>query len=72
MVGDRALKIATKLSNEADSKAGKLFHKYEGPYMIKKKMSPTIYELKNFKRKSVGEWNVNDLELESICNSQNI
>ena len=39
-VGDRVLKIETKLSNKADSKAGKLFDKYEGPYITKKKSHP--------------------------------
>ena len=67
-VGDKVLKIATKVSNEADSKTGKLFDKYEAPYINKKKISPTIYELKNLKGKSVGEFNINDLELE-ITNS---
>ena len=46
-VGDRVLKIATKLSNKADRKADKLYDKYEGPYIIK--------------RKSMGKLNVNDL-----------
>ena len=56
-VGDRILKISTKLSYKADDKAGKLFDKYEGPYIIKRKISPTVYELKNLKGKSAGEWN---------------
>ena len=56
-VGDRVLKIATKLSNKADSKAGKLYDKFEGPYIIKRKISPIIYELKILKGKSVGKWN---------------
>ena len=36
-VGDRVWKITTKLSNKADSKTGKLFDKYEDPYIVKKK-----------------------------------
>ena len=71
-VGDRVLEIETKISNKADNKAGKLFNKYEGPYIIKKKISTTIYELKNLKGKSVGEWNVNDFELASIGCNRNI
>ena len=67
-VGDKVLKIETKISNKADNKARKLFNKYEGPYIIKKKISPTIYELKKIKGKSVGEYNINDLKLE-ITNS---
>ena len=58
MIGNRVWKITTKLSNKADSKTGKLFDKYEGPYIVKKKISVTIYELKNLKRKSIGEWNI--------------
>ena len=57
-----------KISNKADNKAGKLFNKYEGPYIIKKKISPTVYELKKIKGKSVGEYNMNDLKLK-ITNS---
>ena len=68
-VGDRVLKMETKISNEADNKAGKLFNKYEGPCIIKKKISPTIYELKNLKGKIVAEYNINDLKLE-ITNKQ--
>ena len=64
-VGDKVLKIATKVSNKADSKTGKLFDKYEGPYIVKQKISPTIYELKNLNGKSVGEYNINDPKLES-------
>ena len=64
-VGDKVLKIETKISNKADNKARKLFNKYEGPYIIKKKISPTIYKLKNIKGKSVGEYNINDLKLET-------
>ena len=71
-VGDRVLKIETKISNEADNKAGKLSDKYEGPYIIKKEVSPTIYELKNLKRISVWEWNVNDFKLESLSSNRNI
>ena len=70
-VGDRVLKIESKMSNKADNKAGKLFNKYEDPYVIKK-ISHTIYELKNLKRKSVGEWNVNDFKLESTPSDRNI
>ena len=53
-VGDRVWKITIKLSDKADSKAGKLFDKYEGHYIIKKKNFPTIYELRNLKGKSLG------------------
>ena len=67
-VGDRVLEMKTKISNKADNKAGKLFNKYEGPYIVKRKISPTIYELQNLKGKSVGKYNINDLELE-ITNS---
>ena len=42
--GDRVWKITTKFSNKTYSKAGKLFDKYEGPYLIKRKISPTFYE----------------------------
>ena len=56
-IGDRVLTIETKISNKADNKAGKLFNKHEDPYIVKKKISPTIYELKNLKGKSVGEYN---------------
>ena len=65
-VGDRVLKIATKVSNKADNKTGKLFDKYEGPYIVKKKISPTIYEFKNLKGKSIGEYNIVDFKLQSI------
>ena len=35
-VGDRFLKIVTKLSNKAD----KLFDKYKGPFIVKKENLP--------------------------------
>ena len=58
----------TKTNNQAKiaNKAGKLFNQYEGPYIIKKKISPTIYELENPKGKSVDEYNINDLKLEIV------
>ena len=65
-IGDNVLKIEAKISNKAENKAGKLFNEYEGPYIIKRKISPAIYELKILKGKSVGEYNINDLKLESI------
>ena len=71
-VGHRVLKIATKLSNKADSKAGKLHDKYEGPYIINRKISPTVYELKNLKGKSVGDWNIIDFKLENTSNYRDI
>ena len=39
-VGNRVLKIENKISNKADNKAGKLFNRYEGPYIVKRKISP--------------------------------
>ena len=54
-VGDRVLKITTKLSIKADSKAVKLYDKYEGPYIIKRNIFCTIYELKTRKGESVRE-----------------
>ena len=71
-IGDRVLKIATRLSDKADSKAGKLYDKYECPYIIKRKIFPTVYELKNLKGKSIGEWNIYDFKLESISINRNI
>ena len=59
----RVLKRVTKLSNKAD-RAGKLYDKFEGPFIIKKKIYPTLYELKTPKAKIIGEWNINDLKLE--------
>ena len=46
--GDRVLKIATKLSNKADSKTGKVYDKYEGPYIIKGVFYPRWSEKSNF------------------------
>ena len=57
-VGDKALKIATKLSKKANSKAGKLYDKYIDPYIIERKIPPSVYELKNLKGKHVGEWDI--------------
>ena len=71
-VVNRVLKISTKLCNKANYKAGKLFHKYEGPYVIKRKVSSTVYELKNLKGKSVGEWNINNFKLEITSSNRDI
>ena len=71
-IGDRVLKIGTKLSNKADSKAGQIYDGYEGPHIIKREISLTIYELKNLKGKSVGESNINDHKLESISSNGDI
>ena len=66
------LKIVTKLSNKADCKVGKLYDEYEGPYIIKRKISPIVYELKNLKGKSMGEWDVNDFKSEKTSINRDI
>ena len=35
---------------------------FEGPFFIKTKISPTMYEIKNKKGKSLGNWNVKDIK----------
>ena len=48
------------LSNKADNIVKKLNKNFEGPFFIKTKISPTIYEIKNKKGKSLGNGNVKD------------
>ena len=48
--------------SKADNIAKKLNKKFEGQFFIKTKISPTIYEIKNKKGKSLGNWNVKDIK----------
>ena len=61
-IGEQVLRSEKTLSNKADNIAKKLNKKFEGPFFIKTKISPTIYEIKNRKGKSLGNWNVKDIK----------
>lgn len=65
-IGDKVLERVTKLSKKANNKAGELYDHYEGPFIAKKKIFPTIHELKNLKGKSIGESSINDITLENV------
>ena len=61
-IGEQILRSEKTLSNKADNIAKKFNKNFEGPFFIKTKISPTIYEIKNKKGKSLGNWNVKDIE----------
>ncbi|GLV46477.1 hypothetical protein CBL_20807 [Carabus blaptoides fortunei] len=50
------------LSNVADNFASKLAPKYVGPFVIRKKISSTTYELGDHNGKERGVWHVKDLK----------
>ena len=62
-IGEQILKSEKTLSNKAYNIAQKLNKNFEGPFFIKTKISPTIYEIKNKKGKSLGNWNVKDIKI---------
>ena len=53
-IGEQVLRSKETLSNKADNIAKELNINFEGPFFIKTKISPTIYEIKNKKGKSLG------------------
>ena len=61
-IGEQILRSEKTLSNKADNIAKKLNKNFEGSFFIKTKISPTIYEIKNKKGKSLGSWNVKDIK----------
>ena len=60
-IGEQILR-SEKTSNKADNIAKKFNKNFEGPFFIKTKISPTIYEIKNKKGKSLRNWNVKDIK----------
>lgn len=50
------------LSNAANYFSAKLSPRYVGPYTIKKRISPLVYELKDDQGKSLGNWHTVDLK----------
>ena len=65
LLGNPLLRSEKTLSNKADDIAKKLNKNFEGPFFIKTKISPTIYEIKDKTGKSLGNWNVKDIK--KIC-----
>ena len=61
-IGKQVIRSEKTLSNKADNIAKKLNENFEGPFFIKTKISPTIYEIKNRKSKSLCNWNVKDIK----------
>lgn len=61
-IGDRVLKRKYALSNATQGYAAKLAPRYEGPFSIKRKISPIIYELAKMDGKSIGIWHISDLK----------
>ena len=62
------LRSEKTLSNKADNIAKKLNTNFKGPFFIKTKISPIIYEIKNKKGKSLGNWNVKDIKKYAVKN----
>ena len=61
-IGEQVLRYEKMISNKADNIAKKLNENIDGPFFIKTKISPTIYELKNKKGKSLRNWNVKGIQ----------
>ena len=65
-IGEPLLRSEKTLSNKADNIAKKLNKNFEGPFFIKTKISPTIYEIKNKKGESLGNWNVKNIKTYTV------
>lgn len=61
--GDRVLKKNHTLSSGPERTTAKLSKKFIGPYIITKKISPTIYELTTESGKNIGKCHIEDLKL---------
>lgn len=49
-------------SDAANFYTSKLAPKYVGPFTVRKKISPLVYDLENEKGKSIGRWHIKDLK----------
>lgn len=61
-VGSRVYKRNFVLSDAAKFFSSKLAPKYEGPFIVSKKLSPWTYELKDMNGKFRGAWHAKDLK----------
>lgn len=61
-VGDLVLCRTHKLSNAAQRFTAKLAPKYEGPYEILSKLSPTVYQLKVDNNRKIAKIHVSDIK----------
>jgi hypothetical protein len=61
-VGGQVWKRNFALSNAAANFTAKLAPKFNGPYTVKKKVSPLVYELMDAAGKSIGRWHVKDMK----------
>lgn len=66
-LGDRVWRKNYAISDGAKYFTSKLAPKFLGPFIIAKKISPYIYELKNNNGKSLGTWHVKDLKPDTSC-----
>lgn len=60
--GDQVWKRHYPLSNAANFFAAKLAPRYTGPFVVSKRISPTVYQLKDSDGKPIGSWHVSDLK----------
>lgn len=61
-VGEKVYRTNHALSDAANQFTAKLAPKYLGPFIVKRKLSPVVYELADAKGKSKGTWHVKDLK----------
>lgn len=61
-VGDRVLKKNFEQSNAANYYSSKLTPRYVGPYKIRQKISPNVYQLEEPGGKIIGTWHISDLK----------
>ena len=67
-IEEQVLRSEKMLSNKAGNIVKKLNKNFEGPFFTKTKISPTIYEIKNKKGKSLGNWNVEGIKKYAVKN----
>lgn len=61
-VNDKVWKRNFVLSDATKAVCAKLAPKFIGPFVVSKKISPLVYQLKDEKGKIIGNWHVSDLK----------
>lgn len=62
-VGDKVFKKNYVLSSAPKHFSASLAQRFTGPFRVKRKISPRVYELVNENNKTIGTWHVKDLKM---------